>query len=384
MPSQAPRIAYVQRVRRAGEVRLYFRKGDVREPLRSADGTEELRAEVDAILTRLDAVERAKTPKIGTVAGALNAYSKSADFLRLAGSTQADYQRLIDEIVDDVGGVLLQDVTPAWVADLRDAWAPRGHRAANLRIQMLVNGFRRPLIDGRIPADPFVHLTKVKPPHDRAEPNPIWEDSEVEAAIALALQRGMPGLARAIALGRWAGFRRGTICKVPVHIRTQGFDTDGSAYKRLCWITEKRQVLCDKPEDPRLSSLLESTPNRALTIAYNSRGGGWQERQLNQAVDRLLAKLATEGGARRNLTIHGLRHSRGVELAEAGASDSEIMSQLEHATSRTAAIYRRQAQRRRLAASAQTKIEVMLKARRGVAATDCEPGATTVAVQNGS
>ena len=32
---------------------------------------------------------------------------------------------------------------------------------------------------------------------------------------------------------------------------------------------EKRQVICDKPEDPRLTDLLARTPNRALTIAYN-------------------------------------------------------------------------------------------------------------------
>lgn len=349
--------------KRAGQVRLCFRKGDVRKPLLSTDGTDEFRVEVAAILARLDAIERAKAPKVGTVGGALTAYTKSADFLGLAGSTQTEYQRLIDEIVENVGGVLLQEVTSAWVADLRDAWASRGHRAANLRIQMLINGFRRALIDGRIPADPFVHLTKVKPPHDRAEPNPIWEDGEVDGAVTLALQRGMPGLARAIALRRWAGFRRATICKVPVHIRTQGFAADGTSYRRLYWITEKRRVLCDKPEDPRLTGLLESTPNRALTIAYNSRSGAWQERQLNQAVDRLLEKLAKEGRARPNLTLHGLRHTRGVELAEAGASDSEIMSQLEHVTERTATVYRRQAQRRRLAASAQTKIEAMLAAR---------------------
>ncbi len=64
-----------------------------------------------------------------------------------------------------------------------------------------------------------------------------------------------------------------------------------------------------------------------------------------------------------NLTLHGLRHSRGVELALAGASDSEIMSQLEHADSRTAQIYRWQAERRQLADSAQAKINESIRRR---------------------
>jgi hypothetical protein len=50
-------------------------------------------------------------------------------------------------------------------------------------------------------------------------------------------------------------------------------------------------------------------------------------------------------------------------LAEAGASDSEIMSQLEHKDSRTAQIYRRQAARRHLADSAQVKVDAVVGAR---------------------
>jgi len=105
------------------------------------------------------------------------------------------------------------------------------------------------------------------------------------------------------------------------------------------------------------------TPNRALTIAYNRRGQPWLERQLNQALDRLIDSLAEAGKVRPNLTLHGLRHSRGVELALAGASDSEIMSQLEHADSRTAQIYRRQAERRQLADSGQAKINESIRRR---------------------
>ena len=225
---------------------------------------------------------------------------------------------------------------------------------------MLVNALEPAIVDGRIAADPFLRLKKVRRPHDAPDANPIWEDAEVDALIGLAIKRKMPGLARAIALGRWAGFRRGTICAIPLHARTTGHDADGRAHPRLYWLTEKRRVKCDKREDPRLNAFLAETPNRALTIAYNSKGEPWIARQLNQAIDRLIDILAADGKVRPFLTIHGLRHTRGVELALAGASDSEIMSQLEHRTSRSAQIYRRQADRRKLADSAQAKVDVVV------------------------
>lgn len=102
-------------------------------------------------------------------------------------------------------------------------------------------------------------------------------------------------------------------------------------------------------EDPRLTVLLDrDTPARAKTIAYNMRNGVWQPRQLSQALARVLARLARQGEVRRGLTWHGLRHTRGVELAESGCSDAIIMAQLGHTTDRSAQIYRRQASRRRL------------------------------------
>lgn len=361
------KIPYVQRVRRRdGRLDLYFRKGDFREgPLLSADATPELRAEVEAILKRIDDATKAAKPKAGTVGAMLKQYNKSAEFLALARSTQKEYQRLIDEMEGDAGDVRLREVDGGWMREMRDSWAIRGYKATNDRLQVMKNALEPAIDDGRVPTDPFARLKKARRPHDTEEAHPTWEDAEVKAAIDLALKRKLPGLARAIALGRYGGFRRGTICALPLNARTIGHDDYGRPHPRLYWITEKRKVLADKPEDPRLTALLASTPSKALMLAYNQRGEAWKPRQLNQAVDRLIEKLADTNQARPNLTIHGLRHARGVELALAGASDAEIMSQLEHATDRAAKIYRRQAERRKLADAAQTKVDKVVKLRAG-------------------
>lgn len=368
-------VANVQRVRKGGKIHLYFRKGDYREgPLKSPDHTQELKDEVAAIVARLAGVQAASVPKPGTIGGMLKAYNRSADaFLSLARSTQALYQDIIDELVADCGDMTLKEVDRSWIVEMRDVWAVRGHRVANLRLQVLKNALDPAVDDGRIATDPFARVKKARTPRGKGEAHPAWEDHEIDAAIDEAIRRDKPGLARAIGLGRWGGFRRGTICNVPVHARIDGFDERGDPCKRLHWITEKRLVLCDKREDPRLAALLARTPNKALTIAYNADGHPWKERQLNQALDRLMDALAKAGKVRQAvtakgeaycpLTIHGLRHARGVELAQAGASDAEIMSQLEHATDRQAKIYRRQADRRKLADAGQDRVDNVVKLR---------------------
>jgi hypothetical protein len=354
-------IKFVQRVKKPdGKVHLYFRKGKHREgPLINPDGSDALRQEVEAILKRLTEKPKVEATK-NTVCALLEQYNRSSEFLSKARSTQVEYQRIIDELIRQCQDVLLQDVSSAWLRDAKDIWALRGHKAANDRRQVLKNALMPAIIDERIPSDPFAKVGKMDRPHDAGESHPIWEDAEVTAAIELALQRGRPGLARAIALGRWGGFRRGTICSLPVSARTVAIDRNGNSERRIYWITEKRKVLADKREDPRLSRLLAETSNKSTIIAYNADGQPWKPRQLNQAIERLVEALVKVGKARPVLTIHGLRHARGVELALAGASDAEIMSQLEHATDRAAKIYRRQADRRKLADSAQDRIDAVI------------------------
>lgn len=175
-------------------------------------------------------------------------YNKSAEFLTFARSTQKEYQRLIDEMKADAGDVLLREVTPGWMRDMRDAWAVRGYKAANDRLQVLKNALEPAIDDGRISEDPFARLKKARRPHDTDEAHPTWEDHEVDAVIKLAIARKLPGLARAIALGRCRGFRSGTICAIPLNARTTAttrtasniVDCTGSPKSGRCWPTSPR------------------------------------------------------------------------------------------------------------------------------------------------
>lgn len=359
------KVPYVQRIkRRDGRVDLYFRKGDFRRgPLVASDGTADLKREVDAILAQIALATTALVPTVGTVGGALRKYNRSSEFIGLAASTQRNYQYMIDELVADFGDTRLTDVDYTLLKDFQDAWSLRGHKACNDLMQVLKNALKPEMKKGTITGRPFADVEKLKAPIDTPEPHPAWEDREVEAAIAFAIGNKQQGLARAIALGRWGGFRRGGICKIPLSARVVGHDDDDVEQKRLYWKTPKRGVICDKPEDPRLSELLDRTANLAPTIGYNKYGQPWKERALNQAVTRLLERVSKSGCPCRPLDIHGLRHARGMELAHAGASEFEIMTQLEHTTVYAARLYIRQANRSRGANSGQEKIDSAVRRR---------------------
>lgn len=347
--------------KRNGKEHVYFRKGNFRQRLTAPWGTQALADEAAAAAQR---VQARPAPRVGTLVGAVKAYrgdpalgiKPSADFVTLAPSTQGRYDRWLDEFERIFDGVLLSDVNAAFILALRNKWALRGYEAANTALQVLKNVCTPAMITEEIEGNPFGLIDKVQRPQGLGIRNPRWEDAEVEAVIAHTEKR-RPGLARAVALGRWGGFRKQTICRVPLRARITRASADGVDARRILWLTEKREVLCDRREDIRLTELLERTPNRALTIAYNSQGQPWKPRALSHALDRVIACLAKKGLVRPTLTVHGLRHARGVEIALMGGSDAEIMAGLDHASSRTAAEYRKQADRLRLADAMQDRVD---------------------------
>lgn len=272
----------------------------------------------------------------------LDQYLVGSAFRRLAPSTREEYARVARHIDDDIGAVSIGGVRRAFIRAQRERWSSAGHWAATLRLQILKNAMQ-PLIDDKeLPANLFVGLNRVRGPNHVGEPHPVWKHAEFEAVLKEAAH--MPGLMRAIGLARYGGFRRNDLCRISPDARVHE-----AGRVRYRWTSGKAGVAVEHVEDERLTRLLDvDTPAVPGTIAYNTRGMPWKPRQLCQALECVPGRLAAAGEVRAGLTLHGLRHTRGVELAEAGCSDAVIMAQLGHTTDRSAQIYRRQASRRRL------------------------------------
>ena len=370
-------MKYVQRFTdRHGHERLYFRKrGYPSRPLTSAWGTPDLQAEVDAILM-LEASTRARP---GTLKAACRAYElENPNFAALQESTKVNYRKMLYEMSDEFGALRLADFTPKRILQLRDHWAARGHAAANHRKQLLKNVLLPSIIEAN-KGDPFAMIGKLRRPKSLKEPNPIWPDPVTRTVLEAAVAQGKWGLARAIALARWAGVRRRDLIRLTSRHRYEG---------RLQFITGKRRVPVDIPEDPELTAWLARTPDRApqtprqgckvkagsatklqpLRLVYTLAGGAYTTSGLYNELKKLVVELALRqaiDGAILNddgdvvgsqYTLHGLRHTLGVELALAGCTDAQGAAILGHDNPISFTRYRRQADRIRLADDAAEKV----------------------------
>jgi integrase len=363
-------VKYVNRIQRPdGSVQLYLRKKGL--PLvRLPDGLDAA-ALVRHVAGLIEDLSPDEPVVIGTLSGALRRYELDApEFRGLAASTQYEYRLILKEFEDDLGRLAISAFTPAFVDRLKASWAKRGHRAANIRLQVLKNVLRPQLVAGRLEKDPFPLVGQVRRPRELREPHLIWSEAVFQAAVEEALARRRFGLARALAIGRYVGARRGDLIAIPRTARQDG---------RFQYLSGKRRVRVDVPEDPELSrwmALTPDTPPQAprpgrkvkpgapalapTTLVYNVAGRPYSEDGLGLEVGKLVAGLHRAGRLDSDrYDLHGLRHTRGVELALAGCSDAEGAAMMGHASASSFAQYRRQADRIRLSDAAAGRVAAL-------------------------
>lgn len=333
---------------RDGVVRLYLRKAGMPSiPLKSPwpgkgqEAGSALEREVQALVA---AAGPKATPS--TLRAALRAYElDSPDFRALAPSTKETYLGLIKELDEDFGDLPVSTFNAEYLLQLRTIWARRGYRVPGHFLTVLRNALLPAIITGKLGGgDPFALIPGVRRPHDMGEPHVIWPESVVHRVIELAIREGRFGLARAVAIGRYAGPRRADIVKLTKAARKGG---------RFVFTSGKRKVPVSMPEDPALAAVLDGTPDHpdSLVLAYNLSGYAYTEDGFHQELVKLVKKLAT---AKEDpidcddYTAHGLRHTFGVESALAGCTDAEGAARMGHGSPNSFATYRRQADRIRM------------------------------------
>ena len=87
------------------------------------------------------------------------------------------------------------------------------------------------------------------------------------------------------------------------------------------------------PVHADLAAILAAAPRHdATTLAATGKGTPWSTSGIQTMIHRLTTKLETEGVVGPGLTFHGLRHTCGTLLAEAGADLDTIRRWLGQAT----------------------------------------------------
>lgn len=254
----------------------------------------------------------------------------------LADGTKISYRRPMDAILEKNGGKDMRNTTREHVRAALTKLAATPKKASRYAqtISLLWNYAHKEL-DWPLPENPAKGLAKYKP----AKPFDPWPDWMV-AALDTAPERVQTACRLIIGTGQ-----RPTAA---INMRRDHFKGD--------WMTvtdekgnEQLEVYCP----PSLRAYVEALPIKgAYLIPKNL-----TEPQGYHAVENAFSRWRESLGDRaKQYSLHGLRKLAIVQLAEAGASDAEIMA-VTGQSAATVAYYRQKANKKRLSKQAQSRRE---------------------------
>jgi integrase len=165
---------------------------------------------------------------------------------------------------------------------------------------------------GWIDANPLrERVRKIR--HSRQQgANRPWTEEECR----IVLDRAPSQLKLPIALAMFAGLRKSDF----LQISRAAIRGDMITVR-----TSKRGVAVSIPLHPLLKAAIDDRPSSdAVQLAVTSRGQPWTESGFNASFAKFKKALEAEGAISPGLTPHGLRHTLGTKLREAGADDRTI------------------------------------------------------------
>jgi integrase len=295
------RVKGVKRYRAKGRWYVYHRKTGVR--LRSEFGTGEFFAELAALERKL----KGAGARPGTLGLLFAAYRAAPAFLDLAPSTRQGYARMMD-LLQPLNDMPLIELIPQFIAQLRDRMAEKhGRRLANYVMAVVSVACEHGKEQGILKDNPVRGVKRLKRPRGTPQANRPWTEAERRIVLTHApVQVRVP-----VALAMFTGLRKGDVLAL-----TKSAIRDGQIWRR----TQKTGQEVSIPIHPDLAELLAAAPkHNAVTIAATTNGTPWTDSGFNSTFIKAVAKLRQDGLVADGLTFHGLRHTVGTLLVEAGA-----------------------------------------------------------------
>jgi integrase len=341
--SMVIRMKGIKRVRAKGRVYYYHRKTGTR--IRAEYGSRAFLDEVAALERKVEEQSGSQAP--GTLGDMIEQYRASPEFRDLAERTRKDYQSVLDYLKALRGDPIGDFDTPR-IWEIRDAaYAAKKRRFANYVVQVLSRLFSwmnaRGKANGNI--NPAALVEHIRRPKDARVVNRRWTDPEIANVMAAASSE----MRLAVALGLYTGLREGQVIRVTwSSYDGQRFEVRDQKTGAQLWIPAHRE----------LRTLLDAAQRRSPVIVVGTRGRPFAgENGFRAMFFKLVRQLRAEGKVSDGLTFHGLRHTVGTKLAEAGCDTRDIMAITGHKTEAMAAHYTKGADQRRRATSAILKLE---------------------------
>lgn len=294
------RVKGVKRYCVRGRWFTYHRKTGTR--VRSEFGTGAFFAELAAIENKLKRDQALP----GTLGLLFASYKASPTYADLAPATKAGYGRMMG-VLQPLHEMPFVELTPQFIAQMRDRLAEtRGRRLANYVMAVVSVACEHGKEHGILSGNPVAGVKRVRRARNLPQPNRPWTRQERQAV----LEHVSPQLRVPVALAMFTGLRKGDVLAL-----TKGAIRNGQITRR----TGKTGYEVSLPIHPDLARLLAAAPpHNAVTVAATGAGTPWTVTGFNSSFTKAVAKLTADGNVGAGLTFHGLRHTVGTVLVEAG------------------------------------------------------------------
>jgi integrase len=280
----------------------------------------------------------------GTLRGLIAAYRASPEFQQLAARTKSDYQNVLDYL-EPMGELAMARLTSEGVLKARDkAYAKHKRRFANYLVQLLriLCAWGKPR--GWNATNPAADIPMIRRPKALAPANRPWSDAELDAVLT----RAPASLRLAVTLGVCTGMREGDV----IRFLWSGYDGCSIQYR-----TGKTGAAIWLPAHRTLKAAHDAAARKQAVVIVGERGQPFTSNGFQSRFFKFIRKLEAEGAIQPGLTFHGLRHTVGRNLAEAGCDTRTIAAVLGHKTEDMARHYASTEDQRRRAGGAIKNLE---------------------------
>lgn len=339
-----PRFPHLQREpSRQGVPRFYVRldRKSPRIRLREPFGTKAFAAEyLDAVrraMAARDAPPAAAKPAALTLEEAWRLYRQSADWRDLSPATRRQRENIMRHVLDRIGAAPLAEIDRASVTAGRDRRQATPSEANNF-LGSLSHLFAWAVHEGHAKANPVEGVKRLRRPKTGGFPH--WTPQD-EAAFTkrwpIGTQQYLAYMVHAC-----TGLRRGDAVRLAkADIR------DGVIHMTA----EKNAVGLFIPVHPDLAAAMAACPAKGATILETASGRPWGSKESYGNTFHGWAKAA---GIDKN--SHGIRKLAATRVADAGASEREMMALFGWTDPAMARVYTEAANRKQLARQAAARL----------------------------
>lgn len=312
---------------------LYRRTGQ--KPIRmqsSPDDELALKAEADRLGEQFE--NRAEYVR-GELGWLVDQYKASVDYPDNP-ATRISYERAFAILLKGKAGKIQAHTLarPALLRWRNEVWLPDyGLWAANNAMTVLRLVMKHGLDIGAIRVNPLAEpVRKLRKPQGAPRANRPWTPQE----RAIVLEHAPASIRLPLTLAMCAGWRKADLFRATLSAIKDG---------EITIKTSKRGTYVRAPIHAVLADAIQARPpSNSLQLCVRSNGRPMTATGFDTLWHRLKSGLEAEGKIEPGLTIHGLRHSLGHMLKEAGLPDAKIADVLGQQTVSMARHYSESAQ----------------------------------------